>query len=247
MHCTCRAVRAYSWGETSTSGGGQACQSAVYGGGRASGGRSRYWEYVDTRSILTEHNGVTVRHRLHWCWHHWAFYIGCDSAGGVACQEGHNLQVRSLDTETKNRHATGDDVSHYTLGNLQAMLLKLVCNTWSYHLHRERRNTRSQLRYFVYRWVAGLTSRVLLSAPLSAFAAAHPAASEEYWGYWLAWAGVRPLQRCALRATAGSPNIDCQLSYIQATLSRCRQYSRDAFRRTWRSWEPKYPPVWGLP
>jgi len=35
LHCTCRAVRASSWSGKSTSGGGQACRSALYGGGRA--------------------------------------------------------------------------------------------------------------------------------------------------------------------------------------------------------------------
>jgi hypothetical protein len=31
--------------------------------------------------------------------------IGCDPAGGVACQERHNLQLHSLHPRTKNRHA----------------------------------------------------------------------------------------------------------------------------------------------
>jgi len=69
-----------------------------------------------------------VPHRLPWCWNRSAFDTGCDPAGGVACQEGHNLQVRSLETRTKNRHVTRDDVGRYTQGNLQAMLLKPVCN-----------------------------------------------------------------------------------------------------------------------
>ena len=34
-HCTCWAVRAASWSGKSTSGGGQACGSALYEGGRA--------------------------------------------------------------------------------------------------------------------------------------------------------------------------------------------------------------------
>jgi hypothetical protein len=54
------------------------------------------------------------------------FDIGWDPAGGVACQEGHTLQVRSLDIHTKNRHVARDDVGRYTHGNLQAMLLKPV-------------------------------------------------------------------------------------------------------------------------
>jgi len=70
---------------------------------------------------------MRVRHRLPWCWHHSALYIHCDPAGGVACQKGHNLQVRSKDTRTKNRHAARDDVGRYTQGTLQAMLLKPVC------------------------------------------------------------------------------------------------------------------------
>ena len=49
--------------------------------------------------------------------------------GGVACQEGHNLQVHYLDTCTKKRHATRDDVGCYTLGNPEAMLLQPVCNS----------------------------------------------------------------------------------------------------------------------
>jgi len=35
LHCTCRAVPASSWSGKSTSGGGQGCRSALYGGGRA--------------------------------------------------------------------------------------------------------------------------------------------------------------------------------------------------------------------
>jgi len=35
----------------------------------------------------------------------------------VACQEGHNLQVRSLDTGTRNRHAAHDYVGRYTQGS----------------------------------------------------------------------------------------------------------------------------------
>jgi len=144
LHWTCQAIRASSWSGKSTSGDGQACRSALNGGGRASGGRSWYREYVETRWILGGHGAMRVRHRLPWCWHRWASYIGCDPAGGVACQKGHNLQVRSLDTRTKIRHAARDDVGRYTQGNLQAMLLQPVCNAWSCHLHRERCNTRSR-------------------------------------------------------------------------------------------------------
>jgi hypothetical protein len=56
------------------------------------------------------------------------FYIGCDPTGRVAYQVGPTLQVCSLDTPTKNRNATGDDAGYYIPGNLQSMLLKLVCN-----------------------------------------------------------------------------------------------------------------------
>jgi len=34
LHCTCRTVHASSWSGKSTSGGGQACRSTLYGGGR---------------------------------------------------------------------------------------------------------------------------------------------------------------------------------------------------------------------
>jgi len=71
---------------------------------------------------------MRVPHQLPLCLHHWVFDIGCDPAGGVACQEGHNLQGCSLDTCTKNKHVAQDDVGCYTQGNLQAMLLKPVCN-----------------------------------------------------------------------------------------------------------------------
>jgi len=143
LHCTCWAGRASSWSGKSTSGGGPACRCAVHAGGRASRGRSRCREYVETHWILSEHGFTRVRHRLPWCWHRGAFHLGCDPAGGVACQEEHNLQVHSLDTPTKDRQAARDDVGRYTQGNLQAILLQLVCNTWSCHLHREHCNTRS--------------------------------------------------------------------------------------------------------
>jgi hypothetical protein len=47
-----------------------------------------------------------------------------------------------MDNHTDYRHATRDDAGHYTLGNLQGMLLEPVCNAWSCLLHREHRNTR---------------------------------------------------------------------------------------------------------
>jgi len=99
LHCTWRAVCVSSWSGLSTSGGGQACQSALYGRGQASGGCSRYRDYLETCCMLGERGATRVRHRLPWCGHGWCFYIGCDPAGGVACQEG-DLQVCSLDTHT---------------------------------------------------------------------------------------------------------------------------------------------------
>jgi len=246
LHCTCPAVRASSCSGESTSGGGQACRSALYGGGRAWGGRTRYREYVETRWILRGHGAMRVRHRLPWCWHRWAFYIGCDPAGGLPCQKGHNLQVRSLDTRTRNRHAARDDVGLYTQGNLQATLLKPVCNASSCHRHRERCNTRSRRWDFVLWWDAGVPAGVLHSAPLGLFATAHLAASEEYCCSWSESAGEWPLRRFALRSSGRSSMIDCQLSYMQGTLSCHQQNSRDVFRRTWRSREPVYPPVWAL-
>jgi len=180
LHCKCRAARASSWCGKSTSGGGQACRSALYGGGQAWGGHIQYREYVETRWILSEHGVMRVRHRLPWCWRCWALYISCHPAVGVACQDAHNIQVRSVDTCTKNKHAARDDVGRYTLFNLQAMLLIPVCNAWSCHLLRECCNTCSRSWDFVSRWVAGFPTGVLSSVPVSLFAAAHPAASEEY-------------------------------------------------------------------
>jgi len=172
--------------------------------------------------------------------------MGCDTAGGVACPEGHKLHVHSLDTHSKNRDATQDDVGPYTLRNVQAMLLKPVCNAWSCDLLGEHCNTRYRHSEFVSRWEAGVPASVLHSAPLSLFAAAHPAASDEYCGTWLELAGERRLQLCPLRACGRSSKIDCQLSYIQASLSCRQQNSRDVFHRTWWSKEPVYSPLWAL-
>ena len=184
---------------------------------------------------------------MRWCWHRWAFYIGCDPTRGVACQKRYFLQVRSLDTRTKNRNAARDDAGRYTQGNLQAMLLKPVCNAWSCHLHKERCNTRSGRWNFIQRWEAGVPTGVLRSAHLGSFAAAHVAASEEYCGSWLESAGECPSWWCALRASGGFSKIDCQLSYIQATLSCRQQNLRDVFCQTQRSREPVYTPVWAVP
>ena len=189
---------------------------------------------------------MRVRHGVRWCRHRWGFDIGCDPPGGVACQEGHNLQVHSLDTPTRDRHVTRDNVGRYTQGTLQAMLLKPVCNGWRCHLHRECCNTHSRRWDFVSRWEGGVPARVPRSAPLGLFATAHSAASEEYCGSWSESGGERPLRCCALRASGGASKIDCQLSYIQANLSCRQQNSRDAFHQTWRSREPVYPPLWGL-
>jgi len=148
-HCTCRVTRGSSWSGKSTSGGGQACRSGSYGGGRALGGHSWYTEYGETHWMLGEHSMMRFRDLLTWCWYCWEFYISCDHVKGVACQEGHNLQVHPLDTRTKNRHATRDDEGLYTLGNPQAMLLKPVCKAWSCHQHGECLNTRSRRRDLV--------------------------------------------------------------------------------------------------
>jgi len=247
VHYTCHAIRASSWSGKSTSGGGQACRYALYGEGRASGGCSWHMVYVKTLWILGGHGTTRVRHRLRWCWHRWTLYIGCDPTGGVACQQGHNLQVRSLDNRTKNRHAARDQVGCYTQGNLQAMLLKPVCYARGCRLHRERCNTSSRRWDWVKRGEAAVPAGVLRSAPHGLFAAAHTAASEEYCRSCLQLTADRPLQWCALKASGGSSKIDCQYSYIQITLSCRQQNSRDVFRRTWRSREPVYPPVWPLP
>jgi len=52
LHCTCPAVHVSSWSGKSTCGGGQACQSALNGGGWDLGGRSWYRKYVKTGWIL---------------------------------------------------------------------------------------------------------------------------------------------------------------------------------------------------
>jgi len=176
---------------------------------------------------------LSVRYRL---WSPW----------GVAWHEGYNLQLCSLDTHTNYRHVARDDVGRYTQRNPQAMLLKLGCNAWSCHLHRERCNTCSRRWDFVSRWEAGIPVGVPCSAPLGLFAAAHPVASEDYCSPWQELAGDRPFRRCALRASGGSSKIDCQLSYILATLSCCQQNSSELFHRTWRSTEPVHPPLWAL-
>jgi len=144
LHCTCRAPPAHTWSGKSTPGGGQACRSALDGGGWASGGCSRYREYVQTMWIPGEHGAMRVQHRQPWCWHRCVFTISCDPAVSVACQEGNNHQVRCLDSHTKSRHAAWDDVGQYTLGNLPAMELKPVFNAQSCHLHTERCNTHPQ-------------------------------------------------------------------------------------------------------
>jgi len=96
------------------------------------------------RWIFGEQGMTKVWHWLGWCSHRWAFDIGCDPAGGVAGQQGHNPQVRGLDLGSKDRHAAQDEAGRNEPGNLHAMLLKPVCNAWSWHLHRERCNTHSR-------------------------------------------------------------------------------------------------------
>jgi len=170
----------------------------------------------------------------------------CDPAGGVAWQEGHNVQVRSLDTRTQNRHAARDDVGHYTQSNLEAKLLKPISNSWSCHLHRELTNTDSWRWDIDYKWETGVPAGVTRSAPLGLFAAAYPAASEEYCDSSSELAGEWPLQRCLLRASGGSSKIDWQLPYIQATLSCSQRNWRYVLCRRWRSRETVYWPFWAL-
>jgi len=144
-------------------------------------------------------------------------------------QQGHNLHVHSLDARTRTRHPARDDVARYTQANQQAMLLKLVCNAWSYHLHREHCNTRSWRWDCVSMGEAGVPAGVLRSTPLGLFVVIHPAASEEYCGARLESAGQRPLPRWAMRASSRSSKIDCQLSYIQDIVFCRQQNSRDVF------------------
>jgi len=162
--------------------------------------------------MLSEHGVTRVWHQLLWCWHHWAFFIGCDATRGVVCQEGHNVQVCCLDTRTKNRHAAWDDVGRHTLGNTKAMLVKLVSNPWSCHLHTERFNTCSRGWDSVSRCDASKALWVLRSAPLGLIDVAQTAPSEQYCGSSLELAGEWPLQSCALRASGRSSKIDFQLS-----------------------------------
>jgi len=188
------------------------------------------------RNLLNpgEQGTTRVGHRLPWCCHHWGFHIGCAPAVGVACQERHNLRLDCLDTRTKHRHATRDDIGCYTLGNLQAMLLNPVCNAWSHHLHREPYNTVSRLWHVVRRWEAAVPGRVPRAAPIGMFAATHPVASQEYCSTWSELAGEPPFWCNAMRASGGPLKLDCQLSYIQLTLSCRRQNSRDVSCQTWR-------------
>jgi len=246
LYCTCPAVRVSSWRGKSTCGGSQGGWSALYRVGRALGGNLRYRECVETPWIFVEHCATRVLHQQPWCWHRWVFNIGCDRAGGVACQEGHILQVCSLDTRTNKWHATQHDVGCYTQGNLQAMLLKQGCNAWSCHRHTEYCNTHSQCSDVVWRWETGVRAREPNSACLGLFAAAHSAASEEYCCARSELAGEWPLWLCVLRASGRSSMIDCQMSYIQATHSCRQQISRDVFHRAWSSREPVNRPLWAL-
>ena len=77
-------------------------------------------------------------------------------------------------------------------------------------------------------------------------AAAHSAASKEYCSFWFELAGEWLWRCCALRAPGRSLKIDCQLSYIQATVSCRQQNSREVFCQTWSLWEPVYSPLWAL-
>jgi len=221
LHCTCQGIHTSPWSGKSTSGGGQTCQSTLNRGGRSSGGCSPFRESVETHWLVSICGRTRVQHQLLSCWHRWVFDIACYLAGGDAWQEEHDLQVRLLDTCTKERHAAQDDVGRYTQGNLQATLLNQVCNAWSYHLHRNQCNIHSQRWDLVSKWEVGEQDGVLCSAPLGLFAAAYPPSSEEYCSSWLESAGVGPLWRCVLRTSGGTLNRDCQLLYIHATVS-CR-------------------------
>ena len=214
--------------------------------GRASGVSSQYREYVDTCCNLSELGTTRVHHRLPWCLHRGALDIGWYPARDDARQKGDNLQLGLLDTRTKNWHATRHDGGRYTPGNLHEMLLKLVCNTWSWYLQSEHWNTRSRRWHFVWRWEAAAVASVPSSAPRGCYAAVQRASSEEYCGSWTESAAPRPLHHSLLRASGGSSKIDCQLSNIQAALS-CRQpTSRNVFHRTLWSTEPVYPLLWAL-
>jgi hypothetical protein len=116
----------------------------LYGGSRASGDRLRYRDSVEIHWILGAYGVTTVPHRLPWCLHRGVFLIGCDPAGGVTCQEGHNFHVQSLDSCTNIRHDSRDNVGRNTLGNLRPMLPKLVCNASSYHVYGEHCIIRSR-------------------------------------------------------------------------------------------------------
>jgi hypothetical protein len=60
------------------------------------------------------------------------------------------------------------------------MLLKLVFNSWSCHLHSECGNSHSQHWDFVRLLEAGAPTGVLRSAPIGVLAAAHAAPLEEH-------------------------------------------------------------------
>ena len=111
LHCTCLAFHASSWSGHSTSGGDHACRSASYDRGWALGGHPLYQDHNEPRWILSEGGATRVCHQQPWCCHRWVFNIGCDLGWSVAWWEGYNLQVRSLDTHTENRHAAQDDVT----------------------------------------------------------------------------------------------------------------------------------------
>jgi len=80
-----------------------------------------------------------------------AFNIGCDPAGGVACQDAHNIQFCSLNTRTKNTHGARDEDGRYTMRILLSLLLKPISNAYSCHLQGESYNTHSQPWDVAYR------------------------------------------------------------------------------------------------
>jgi len=220
-HCTWVALHVSSWRGLFTAEWRQLCQSALNEGDWALGGRSWCREYIETSCILGEHGAMRVWHLLPLCWHGWAFYIGCGPTRGVATQERHNLKFRSSDTHTKNRHVARNVVHRYTQGNVQDMVLMAVCNAWYSHLHREHCNTCSQHWEITYRWEATVPAWVPGLAPRRLFPTAYLPTSDEYCGFWSNLGRKWPLLHCTLMVSGESSMIDCQFSYILATIA-CR-------------------------
>jgi len=158
---------------------------------------------------------MIVRHPLHCGRHCWASYISYDPAGDVACQEGHNLQVCSLDTPTNNRHVARDYVGHNTQGNLQALPLNsqfampevAICTEKviipalgagiSFKGERLKHPPEHRVQHLS-------VCMVLLIQPLLINMAVLDRNRQ----------GEGPIQPCALRASGRASKIDCQLAFI---------------------------------